>query len=160
MQSACVVFYSHLWLVWLYCIFTHYIRKGTNFEGGGKMYWTQSVLITKGTEHKMYWSQNVLNTKCTEHIKCASRFSLMFLSETVHNLITIPPDTTVSCLYTRLHIKYPSLLSDFNETWIFSTDFRNSLKYQISWKYVWWEPNCSVRVDEANSRFPHFCERV
>jgi hypothetical protein len=29
-------------------------------------------------------------------------------------------------MYIRLHVKYPSFLSDFNETRIFSADFENS----------------------------------
>ena len=62
-------------------------------------------------------------------------------------------------MWKRLHVKYPLLLSDFIETWIFSTDFRKMLNYQVSSKSVHWEPSCFMRTerrtdwhDEANSR--------
>jgi hypothetical protein len=39
-----------------------------------------------------------------------------------------------------INVKCPLFFSDYNETWIFSTDFqKNSPQYQISWKSVRWE---------------------
>ena len=50
-------------------------------------------------------------------------------------------------MFSGLHVKYLLFLCDINETWIHSTVVQNILKYQISWKFVQWEPSCSMRTD-------------
>ena len=65
-------------------------------------------------------------------------------------------------MYIGLHLKYPLFLSDFNETWIFWTNFR-ILKNQISLNSVQWEPSCCTRAygcDGNNRSFSSFCERA
>jgi len=72
-------------------------------------------------------------------------------------------------MHIGVHVKYPLFLSNFNETWIFWTEFWLILRRQISWKSVQWEPSCCMRTegrrqtdghDEANSRFLQFFERA
>jgi len=54
-----------------------------------------------------------------------------------------------------LHVKYPLFLSDLNETYFFSTDFRKIIWYKIAWKPVQWEPSFSLRTDEDGQTDRH-----
>ena len=56
--------------------------------------------------------------------------TLQILSETF--LIISRTERDIPKMYIGLHVKYRLFFSDFNETWIFSKDFRKKiLKYEI-----------------------------
>jgi hypothetical protein len=55
-------------------------------------------------------------------------------------------------MYIGIHVNYPLLLSDFNETWVFSSDFRKTLKYQTSRKSVQCGPSSSIREGRRTDR--------
>jgi hypothetical protein len=44
-------------------------------------------------------------------------------------------------------VKHSLFLSDFNETWILSTDICEILKYQVPYKSTQWLPSHSVKTD-------------
>ena len=114
-----------------------------------RLYHNYPHTSTKGTisGKKGYWTKN-----------CVLIFTTTF-SETFL-IPTIVQQGTIITVH-RSKVKYPLILSDFNETWIFSTDFRKTLKFQISWKSVQWECSCCMRTDmydEASSRVTQFCD--
>ena len=92
---------------------------------------------------------------------CVLIFSITF----VWNIFHSKNNSARYHIWQCLHIKCPLFISDFKWNWIFSTNFKNILKYQITWKSVKWEPNCPMmtdgwtgRHDEANSGFSQFSE--
>ena len=60
-----------------------------------------------------------------------------------HGKFTSPATIT----YWGLHVKWPTFWSDFNEIWTFSADTHESLQYQISRKFVQWDPDWYMRTD-------------
>ena len=100
------------------------------------------------------------------NMKCMFWFSLQLLYE-IFLILRRTQQDMIKNIYTGLNVKYRQFLSDFNETWIFSTDFQKI--HQISWKSIQWEPSCSMctdrwtdgqtdRHDKANSFFVQFCK--
>jgi hypothetical protein len=93
-------------------VFTHYLINSTIFE-----------------------KKKLLNTKCVFW------FYLQLMSEAF--LIKRRNERDViKKMYIGLRVKYWLFLWDFNETWIFWTDFR--LKRQISWKSVQSDPSSTM----------------
>ena len=111
--------------------------------------------------------------KVIERKMCVLVFSTTFVSNISHS----KKNSARYChkCTKHFHVKYPLILTDFNETLNLSTDFWKKLKYQISSKSVQWQLNCSMptggrtdrqtdrqtgRHDEANSRFSQFLENA
>jgi hypothetical protein len=108
------------------------------------------------------------HSRISEKVLLNIKFVLIFFHKFAWNISHLKSNSARQYhKYTRLHVKCPLFLSVFNETWIFSTYFRKTLKYQMSWKSVHWVVSCSKRTDrqtgrheEPNSRFSQFCERT
>jgi hypothetical protein len=94
----------------------------------------------------------IFERKYLMNIKCVFRFSVQILSETC--LILRGNKRMWYKMYVGLHVKYLLFMQDFNETWIFSTEFQRILKCQTPWKFVQWEPSCSTdgRTDRRTDR--------
>jgi len=112
--------YCQLWPAPFYKISPHFPINGTIFEGKKKI-----------TQHKM----------------CVLIFSTTFVWNISHSEKKWELYDKKMCI--GLRVKYTLFLSNFNENWIFSTDFRTILKYQISWKSVQWEPSFSMRIRQT-----------
>jgi hypothetical protein len=82
--------------------------------------------------------------KKLSNIKCVFLFTLQHLSETFIILRRIERDIIINVH--GCSCKVPAFLSDFNETLIFSTDFREIFKHKISQNSVQWESSCSMRL--------------
>ena len=50
-------------------------------------------------------------------------------------------------MYIDFRMQYLLFLSDFNETWIISTDLRKIFEYQFPLNPPSWKPNGSMRTD-------------
>jgi hypothetical protein len=80
--------------------------------------------------------------------KCVFWLSLQLLSETFHTLRKKKKLARYEYnMYIGLHVIFLLFFSDFNETWIFSTDFWKVVKYRMSLKSVQWKPSRSRRMD-------------
>jgi hypothetical protein len=124
MRSVFALFYCNLWLFWLCRIVPHYLINSTNLGGGGVI------------EHKMFVL--ILSTNSSEIFTILRR---------------IQRDIIINVRRSS-HKNLVILVRFLNETWIFSTDFRKTLKNQISWKYVLWGAQLfhADGREEANSR--------
>ena len=76
----------------------------------------------------IFEGENLLDTKFVFWLSLQLLFETVFIPRKLSEIW--------SKMYIGLHVKYRLLLSDSNKSWIFSTNGRNIVRYQISWKSV------------------------
>jgi hypothetical protein len=90
--------------------------------------------------------------KFTQHKTC---FDFLYHIHLKHLILTATERLTIKYFIGR-HVKYPLFLSDFNKTSILRQMIRKTLKYQISWRSVEWEPVAAqVAGYTTNTRDEH-----
>jgi hypothetical protein len=115
-----------------------FLRSISMFSCVTWLYHSFSHYLINGT----IFEKQVVNTKCV---------FLYNLSEIKINLKSIQRHTIINTERSS-HVKYPLIFSNFNEIWIFSTDFQKIQKYRTSWKSVQWGQSCSMRTGRQTDR--------
>ena len=69
------------------------------------------------------------------------------------NHYATPRPEIISLMWRYIHVNCLLLVTDFGETWIFSTEFRKIPKYQISWKPVELEPTDVTKLTVASRSY-------
>jgi hypothetical protein len=92
---------------------------------------------------------NIVTNICILYMALESNFQIFRFSYRVNNTKILRSSTVLfwqiyvagsNKTYLSLHVECPIFLLDFNQIFIFSTDFHRSFQYQVSRKFVEWEP--------------------
>ena len=112
--------------------------------------------------YTLYHKRHDFRKNVTEHKMCVLIFPTTFVWKFSHS----KKNSARYYQYCTLVLKYLLFLSHFNECWISLTDFskntqiKNFMKIRPVGSELFHADGWRGRRDEANSRFPQFCESV
>jgi len=114
--------YCHKWNALLYTIFPHYLINGKIFERKMCFDFLYNFCLTRDFRLPPRSRWELRSSRLSERVQFSTFVWNIFHSRKNWE--------RYDQKHIGLHVKYPLLLSDFNETWIFSTYFRKIFKYQ------------------------------